>query len=268
MFWSDWGDNKLIERANMDGTGRIAICTKDLMYPNGLAIDFANNQLFFVDAGTKALESINFDGSGRTRLITDGLQHPFGLDVHEKSVLWSDWESQSIQIADKSTGKNRKNVISNTSDLMDIRVFHRKRKVMRNPCGTRNGGCSHICLLKPEGFSCACPIGVKLTSDLKTCKDGPSSYILFAHRVDIRQISLDINYLIDVVLPLPTISNVISLDVDRKTGDIYYADTIEDSIVKSSSDGLDSHQIITESMDNVDALVIDSIGRKVSFNIY
>jgi low-density lipoprotein receptor-related protein 4 len=191
------------------------------------------------------------------------LQHPFGVDVYEKNIYWSDWDLQSILVADKHSGKNRKSVITDTSDLMDIRVFHRKRKIIRNPCGIRNGGCSHICLLNQKDYTCACPIGVKLTEDTRTCKEQPSSYIIFAHRTDIRQVSLDIDYMIDVVLPLPQISNVYALDVDLHTGDIYWADNIEDTIMRSSSDGRNVVQILSESMDSVDGLVVCSVTRKV-----
>lgn len=264
MFWSDWSDTPLIEKAGMDGSRRTSIVSENLLFPNGLAIDHSDNRLYFVDAGTKALEYVNFDGTGRHRFLTEGIAHPFGLDIYEKLVYWSDWDLQSIQLADKESGQNRKNMITNTSDLMDIRVFHRTRAKFSNPCGKNNGDCSHICLLRPgRQISCACPIGVKLTGDNKTCKDGPSSYIIFAHRVDIRQVSLDIDYMIDVVLPLPPISNVIALDVDLVTGYIYWADTVEDVIMRASQDGERIEQIVGESIDNVDGLVIDSAGRKI-----
>ena len=42
-----------------------------------------------------------------------------------------------------------------------------------NPCARDNGGCSHLCLLAPgRRHTCACPSGVALTSDMKTCEDG------------------------------------------------------------------------------------------------
>ena len=42
-----------------------------------------------------------------------------------------------------------------------------------NPCNsTTNGGCSHLCLLNKDGQSCACPTGVRLLSDKKTCERG------------------------------------------------------------------------------------------------
>ncbi|XP_062539561.1 low-density lipoprotein receptor-related protein 4 [Armigeres subalbatus] len=263
MFWSDWGSNPLIERAGMDGTGRVTLVSENLQWPNGLALDTDNHRLYFVDGGTKLLEFVNFDGTGRNRLITDGLKHPFGLDVYDKKVYWTDWDTHSIQVADKLTGQGREVVLANNTDLMDIRVFHRTRKDVRNPCKPRNGGCSYICLLSPTRHTCACPIGIQLNDDAKTCKDGPSKYLIFAHRTDIRQVSLDSDYQIDVVLPLPPISNAVALDVDTDTGDVYWADTVEDVIMRSSQNGMHVKQVLSESMDSVDSLVIDSVGRKI-----
>lgn len=51
-----------------------------------------------------------------------------------------------------------------------------------------------------------------------TCEKGPINSLIFAHRIDIRQISLDVPYIVDVVLPLPPLKNAIAVDVDRKTG--------------------------------------------------
>lgn len=79
--------------------------------------------------------------------------------------------------------------------------------------------------------------------------------------------SLDIDYMVDVVLSLPVLVNVVSLDVDTLTGDLYYADTVEDVLMRSSMDGMNVKQIFSESMDSVDGLVIDSIGRKVIYEI-
>ena len=44
---------------------------------------------------------------------------------------------------------------------------------MKNTCAVGNGGCSHLCLLASGGsHSCACPTGVVLLGDNKTCEDG------------------------------------------------------------------------------------------------
>ena len=41
-----------------------------------------------------------------------------------------------------------------------------------------NGGCSHLCLLTPDGYQCACPLGLSLDSDAKKCVTG-NNYKLF-----------------------------------------------------------------------------------------
>ncbi|KAJ7377405.1 hypothetical protein OS493_029303 [Desmophyllum pertusum] len=42
----------------------------------------------------------------------------------------------------------------------------------RPPCRINNGGCSHLCLLAPGGkYKCACPNGVELEADNKTCSN-------------------------------------------------------------------------------------------------
>lgn len=150
---------------------------------------------------------------------------------------------------------------------MDITVFHRYRKSIFHSCYNNNAGCSHLCLLNPTTYTCGCPVGITIKADNHTCASGPSKYIIVAHRIDIRQISLDFDHLIDVVLPLPPISNAIALDVDINTGNIYWSDTMEDIIMSSSADGLNTKRIIYDSLHNPDGLIIDSIGRMVGFKI-
>ena len=40
-----------------------------------------------------------------------------------------------------------------------------------------NGGCSHLCLLTPDGFQCACPDGLPLELDGKKCQTGSKQNI-------------------------------------------------------------------------------------------
>ena len=42
----------------------------------------------------------------------------------------------------------------------------------KNPCSDNNGGCSHLCLLSPRGYTCACPTGILMSHDQKTCNTG------------------------------------------------------------------------------------------------
>lgn len=264
MYWSDWGEPPRIERAGMDGSMRSVLIKQNLSLPSGLAIDHIAGKLYWADGGTKIIEVSNLDGSDRKMVIGPDLPYPFGLDVFEDNIYWSDWTSLNIESANKTTGANRTVILSSVNGLMEVAVFHRNRKMIHTPCNNENGGCSHLCLLKPEGYSCACPTGIKLQDDGKTCHKNPMNYLILAHRIDIRQISLDVPYTADVVLPLPQLKKATSVDVDRKTGDIYWTDTSEDVIKRATADGKKVRTIIMHELDTPDGLAIDSTGRKVS----
>lgn len=62
LFWSDWGEHARIERANMDGSGRTAVVTTELVHPNGLALDFDEGRLYWCDGYNDVIEYANFDG--------------------------------------------------------------------------------------------------------------------------------------------------------------------------------------------------------------
>ena len=54
--------------------------------------------------------------------------------------------------------------------------------VVKSPCAVNNGGCSHLCLLASGGnYSCACPTGIALLSDQKTCEDGKECQIMYTY---------------------------------------------------------------------------------------
>lgn len=264
MFWSDWGSRPLIEVAAMDGTQRRALVTENLKFPNGLAIDAQLDRLYFVDGGTKTLEYVRLDGTGRTRVITQGMRHPFGVDVHASRVYWSDWDTQRVDVADVTAGgSGRRALLNGTSDLMDVRVFHRQRIALANPCARMNGGCEHMCLLRPGGVpACVCPVGVRQL-DQQRCMPGPQKYVVLAHRIDVRMLSLDIDYAVDVILPLPAVTNAVALDVDRQTGDVFWSDTVEDTIMRSGPNGEDVRTVVADSLENVDGLAVDTVGRKL-----
>lgn len=67
----------------------------------------------------------------------------------------------------------------------------------------------------------------------------------------------------DVVLPFPSLKLVTSVDVDRKTGEIYWTDTAEDTIQKGSPDGSHIDVLVMHEMEAPDGIAIDSTGRKV-----
>lgn len=92
-----------------------------------------------------------------------------------------------------------------------------------NPCGDSNGGCSHLCLFKPRGVQCGCPIGLELIADMKTCIV-PEAFLLFSRHTDIRRISLETNNNNNVAIPLTGVKEASALDFDVTDNRIYWTD--------------------------------------------
>ncbi|XP_031518538.1 low-density lipoprotein receptor-related protein 4-like isoform X1 [Papio anubis] len=266
MYWTDWGASPKIERAGMDASGRQVIISSNLTWPNGLAIDYGSQRLYWADAGMKTIEFAGLDGSKRKVLIGSQLPHPFGLTLYGERIYWTDWQTKSIQSADRLTGLDRETLQENLENLMDIHVFHRRRPPVSTPCAMENGGCSHLCLRSPNpsGFSCTCPTGINLLPDGKTCSPGMNSFLIFARRIDIRMVSLDIPYFADVVVPINiTMKNTIAIGVDPQEGKVYWSDSTLHRISRANLDGSQHEDIITTGLQTTDGLAVDAIGRKV-----
>lgn len=61
MYWTEWGGKPKIDRAAMDGSGRITLVA-DVGRANGLTIDYAERRLYWTDLDTTLIESSNMLG--------------------------------------------------------------------------------------------------------------------------------------------------------------------------------------------------------------
>jgi hypothetical protein len=165
MYWTDWGSEPKIERANMDGTDRQVIVRENILWPNGLTLDLENNRLFWVDAKLHVIFSSNFEGQERRVLLTSykHLQHPFSIAVFEDDIYWTDWHKQMIYKVNRLHGHDINDshvqpVARNLLAPMGIRIHHSlKQPLEMNLCETSK--CSHLCLATPRFpyYACACP---------------------------------------------------------------------------------------------------------------
>ena len=81
MYWSDWGDNAKIERANLDGSARTVLVNTSLAWPNGLTIDYDERRVYWGDAKLDRIETCRLDGSDRRVVVSSDLPHIFGLTL-------------------------------------------------------------------------------------------------------------------------------------------------------------------------------------------
>ncbi|XP_041472474.1 low-density lipoprotein receptor-related protein 4-like [Lytechinus variegatus] len=265
MYWTDWGSDPKIERSSMDGSERRVLVSYGLFWPNGLVLDRDEQRLYWADAGTKRIEFTSLDGSYREILISLNVPHPFGLAIHNDQIYWTDWETKSVERANKMTGLNRETVRAGLEDLMDIKVFHHNRPTRTGPCDVNNGGCSHLCLLSssPEGFTCACPTGIMLGDDGFTCNQDLDKFLVFAHKTDVRIVSLETQYAVDVVSPIDEITNAVAVDVDTVQRKLYWADKVTHTIMRSSLNGSDVETVLDTCLDTVEGITVDSGGQKL-----
>ena len=103
MYWTDWGEPAKIERASMDGSNRTVLHDTELIRPNGLAIDYQLQRLYWADAFTDRIEYSSVDGTGREILLTvdTGLHHPFAITISGDQVYWTDRENFTVYTAHK-----------------------------------------------------------------------------------------------------------------------------------------------------------------------
>uniref|UniRef100_A0A8C8DGT3 Low density lipoprotein receptor a n=1 Tax=Oryzias sinensis TaxID=183150 RepID=A0A8C8DGT3_9TELE len=165
------------------------------------------------------------------------------------------------------------------------------RECGSNECLYNNGGCSHICndlkigheCLCPSGYSlrdkrrcedidecaspdtcsqtcintmgsykCECEEGYQVDPVTKTCKSiGTIAYLFFTNRHEVRKMTLDKSEYTRVI---PRLKNVVALDIDVATKEIYWSDISLKKIYRTNIDSADDstqHQTVIDS--DVDA---------------
>ena len=130
MFWSDWGEKGKVVRAGMDGSNRVNVITTDIKWPNGLAIDYEDSRLYWLDAHSSrsCVASSDLNGKNRQKIVSGSLPHPFAITVFGDRVYWTDWETKSIHFCLKKNGDGKLLVKDKIEGLMDVQVFEQKRQ--------------------------------------------------------------------------------------------------------------------------------------------
>lgn len=177
LFVSDWHYPPFIGRLSMDGRRFTKIVTQDLGTPVGLAIDPITQRIFWTDTHLKRIEYANYNGTSRfVAVAATQTAYPFGVAFFEGSLYWSDRANHSIFAANALNGSNQTTILRQGTihAAFALVVFHYSLQMpAENPCGTNNGGCSHLCLRSAAEplakFTCACPSSFRLDADGKTC---------------------------------------------------------------------------------------------------
>uniref|UniRef100_H2YAY4 EGF-like domain-containing protein n=1 Tax=Ciona savignyi TaxID=51511 RepID=H2YAY4_CIOSA len=148
IYWTDWGTHT-IERSTLVGNGRTVIVSEDLLWPNGVTIDFDEDKLYWVDAEPKErVERSNMDGTER-ELIIPSLDHPFAIAILDQFVYWTDWSTRGVY----------RWIYYEILMIKHLYGFLLSIVHTASPLHRFNGGCSDICSIGPSNTAeCSCPI--------------------------------------------------------------------------------------------------------------
>ncbi|XP_041476939.1 low-density lipoprotein receptor-related protein 2-like isoform X2 [Lytechinus variegatus] len=173
MYWTDWGLRAYIGRMGMDGSNAIEIHNKDIAWPNGITVDYTADRIYWTDAHLDHIAFADLDGNNIHEIANDDvvhrIAHPFSVAVFDDWVYWTEWNIKRIYRAHKLTGEYEEEFVTGMYHRpFDLAIYHSlvQDTELVNPCGTDNGGCSHLCLLAPGGgYSCLCPDNYEMDDD-------------------------------------------------------------------------------------------------------
>ncbi|OXB59694.1 hypothetical protein ASZ78_012615, partial [Callipepla squamata] len=203
---------------------------------------------------------INVDGTMRKTLLEDKLPHIFGFTLLGDYIYWTDWQRRSIERVHKIRA-SRDIIIDQLPDLMGLKATSVTKVFGTNPCAENNGGCSHLCFFTPQETRCACPIGLELLSDMKTCII-PEAFLVFTSRAAIHRISLETNNN-DVAIPLTGVKEASALDFDVSDNRIYWTDVSLKTISRAFMNGSSVEHVIEFGLDYPEGMAVDWMGKNL-----
>ncbi|XP_043487916.1 vitellogenin receptor isoform X1 [Polistes fuscatus] len=139
-----------------------------------LCYDNTTNRLFWADQGTGNIESISIQGKHRI-IYRTGLSEPMSLAILGKNIFWTERLSNHLFWSHKTKGLQFLKKIP-----LELPIRHQTIHIIathavyysnnKQGCHNENGGCSHVCLpTNSNSFICACPPGMMLNNDERTC---------------------------------------------------------------------------------------------------
>ncbi|XP_076313100.1 LDL receptor protein 1 isoform X3 [Tachypleus tridentatus] len=274
MFFTEWGSTApLVERANMDGSERIKLVEKKIVYPRGITIDYPNAHVYWVDAYLDYIERVNYDGSNRHTLIQGSkMKNLFQITMFEQYIYTTSGHENSILSIHRFNRSDVHLVKGNVSHSLSIRVYHRQRQPeVDHPCTKNNGNCEHICIpmyKNDTAFAmCRCKAGYRVLLRSGRCVKAKQSQLLIyavGRPGVIKGISLNPGRKQEqVMVPIRGLKRPTAIDFDAKTQFIYYSDVQRFVIERQKVDGSQREIYLDKAVDNCEGISVDWMGRNL-----
>lgn len=175
IFWTEV-EVERIGKAFMDGTSKKYIVTNKIRWPNGVAIDFTAERLYWTDGFEGIVESSDLNGGDRRDVYNDEYAHLRSIAIDEQFIYYTGYNLQRIMKVNK-TSERRTKFMDDYPELdviVGLQVYSDNNTIDVNPlCARFNGLCSTFCFPTPTGRTCGCQDNAKLLSDQKIVKELP-----------------------------------------------------------------------------------------------
>ncbi|OWR53521.1 putative very low-density lipoprotein receptor [Danaus plexippus plexippus] len=171
IYWTNWNQtHPAIERVYASGRGRQALVTRDILMPNGLALEHEARLLYWADARLDKLERMRYDGSHRRVVTRARSEHPFAVAAGGGWVAWTDWLARGVFAAERGGGAVRALRTDVPRPCAVVLVAPHQQTCSSDPCAVMNGGCAELCVVDSNRqASCACGAGRVLARDGRAC---------------------------------------------------------------------------------------------------
>lgn len=100
IYFSDISAKQIFS-CKYDGTDRKPFITKDILSPEGVAVDWISRRLYWTDSSKDTIEVASLeDPNLRAVIVSKYLVNPRGIavDPHQSKLYWSDWNREGPKI--------------------------------------------------------------------------------------------------------------------------------------------------------------------------
>ncbi|XP_066926759.1 serine-rich adhesin for platelets-like [Clytia hemisphaerica] len=188
MYWRVWqGTKSSIKHATMDGLNP-KIIIETVGWPNGLAVDKDENQLFWADTRPNRIESSDLDGNNRKIILQADNLYILAISLYNNYIYFTDLVTKSLMRVEKK-GNGHQELLDGGLNRYPkgIRIFSKsKQNCTRTLCHKDITRCTDICMPSNNLVHCSCPINKTLTDGYRciqtakaglNCSDTMTSFI-------------------------------------------------------------------------------------------
>jgi low density lipoprotein receptor-related protein 5/6 len=203
--------------------------------PTGIALDVANEKMYWTDPVDDKIYRANLDGTDQEDLITTGTNHPYGiaLDLVAKKMYWTDVIDNTIYRANLD-GTGKETVVSGLGDPAGITLDISAGKIYYTDPGA---GKDHIRRANLDGSEVE-DLVTGLPNTIGIALDLTAGKMYWVDTTDdsVQRANLDGSE-IEILWVASSSSNPYFIALDTAAGKMYWTDFTQDVIRRSNLDG-------------------------------